>query len=64
MKLSIIIPVFNRPDEVEELLKSLVAQENKNFEVVIVEDGSQFPCINIVENFKTYFRYFSNKNIY
>ena len=53
MKLSIIIPVFNRPDEVEELLQSLVSQESKNFEVIIVEDGSQFPCKEVVEKFNS-----------
>ncbi len=44
MKYSIIIPVFNRPEEVDELLESLLGQEEKDFEVVIVEDGSQIPC--------------------
>ena len=44
MKYSIIVPVFNRPDEVDELLESLTHQSEKDFEVVIVEDGSQTPC--------------------
>ncbi len=38
--ISIIIPVFNRPDELRELLQSLAAQTEKHFEVIIVEDGS------------------------
>jgi glycosyltransferase involved in cell wall biosynthesis len=37
---SIIIPVYNRPAEVEELLGSLVAQTEGGFEVIVVEDGS------------------------
>ncbi|MDR2448642.1 MAG: glycosyltransferase, partial [Prevotellaceae bacterium] len=37
---SVIIPVYNRPQEIEELLKSLSSQSVKNFEVIIVEDGS------------------------
>jgi GT2 family glycosyltransferase len=37
---SIIIPVYNRPDEIEELLESMASQTNRQFEVVIVEDGS------------------------
>ena len=41
MKYSIIVPVFNRPDEVEELLCSLTRQTFTDFEVIIVEDGSQ-----------------------
>lgn len=37
---SIIIPLYNRPSEIRELLESLTKQTFKNFEVVIVEDGS------------------------
>ena len=45
---SLIIPVFNRPDEVHELLESLTLQRCKDFEVIVVEDGSQVPCDEIV----------------
>ena len=44
MKYSIVIPVYNRPDEVDELLQSLTTQTFKDFEVVVVEDGSDIPC--------------------
>ena len=44
MKYSFIVPVFNRPDEVDELLSSLLNQTFTDFEVLIVEDGSQKPC--------------------
>ena len=44
MKYSVIIPVFNRPDEVDELLQSLTTQTQRDFEVVVVEDGSTIPC--------------------
>lgn len=37
---SFIIPVYNRPDEVDELLASMTRQKLKDFEVIIVEDGS------------------------
>lgn len=49
---SIIIPVYNRPDEVEELLDSLTQStfEGK-FEVVIIEDGSTVSCLNVVEKY-------------
>ena len=40
MKYSFIIPVYNRPDEVDELLDSLTRQTLRDFEVVVVEDGS------------------------
>ncbi len=48
---SIIIPVFNRPEEVDELLQSLIKQTDSNFEVVIVEDGSELDCIDIVNKY-------------
>ena len=47
MKFSIIIPVFNRPDEVDELLESLCEQTVKDFEVLIIEDGSAKPCKDV-----------------
>ena len=43
-RFSVIVPVYNRIDEVRDLLGSLSAQTLKNFEVVIVEDGSTAPC--------------------
>lgn len=41
---SVIVPVYNRPDEVRDLLDSLLAQTCRDFEVIIVEDGSTVPC--------------------
>ena len=51
MKYSLIVPVFNRPDEVDELLESLCSQTLKDFEVVIVEDGSQKPCKDVCDKY-------------
>ena len=51
-KYSIIIPVYNRPDEVEELLQCLVNQTYTNFEVVIVEDGSTLKCESVVNTLR------------
>lgn len=48
-RFSVIVPVYNRPAEVEDLCKSLVAQTNKDFELIIVEDGSTVPCKEVVE---------------
>lgn len=49
---SIIIPVYNRPQEVKELLESLSIQTFKNFEVLIIEDGSTLKCDTIVQEYK------------
>ncbi|MFD2033441.1 glycosyltransferase [Belliella marina] len=52
MFFSVIIPVYNRPDEIEELLQSLVLQEDRGFEVVIVEDGSEKTCKHLIPVFQ------------
>jgi len=56
MKYSFIIPVYNRPDEVDELLYSMTLMEifddNISFEVIIVEDGSTIPCKDITDKYK------------
>ena len=51
MKYSIIVPVFNRPDEVDELLESLSNQTQKDFEVIIVEDGSVRTCKDVCDKY-------------
>jgi len=48
---SIIIPVYNRPDEIDELLESLTHQTYKDFEVIVVEDGSSQKCDKVVEKY-------------
>ena len=50
-KYSVVIPVYNRPDEVDELLQSLCSQTYRNFEVVVVEDGSAIPCKQVVDKY-------------
>lgn len=49
---SIIVPVYNRPQEVSELLNSLCLQTEKDFEVIIVEDGSTIDCKDICETYQ------------
>jgi len=52
MYFSFIVPVYNRPDEVDELLESLTKfTSNIPFEVVIIEDGSTIPCHSIIEKY-------------
>lgn len=53
LQFSFIIPVFNRPDEIEELLRSFVGLKTATkFEIVIVEDGSSVSSKVIVESFQ------------
>ena len=51
MKYSVIVPIYNRPDEVDELLESLCSQASESFEVIIVEDGSQTPCREVCDKY-------------
>ncbi len=66
MKYSIIVPVYNRPDEADELLESLTKQkvEHLEFEVIIVEDGSAKPCKEVVEKYRDRLdlKYFAKPN--
>ena len=64
MKYSLIIPVYNRPDEVDELLESLTTQTFTDFEVIVVEDGSAHPCRDVVEKYtgRMAVRYFMKPN--
>ena len=48
MFFSIIIPVYNRPQEIHELLQSLTEQQYRDFEVIVVEDGSRIQAKDIV----------------
>ena len=52
MKYSFIVPVYNRPDEVDELLESLTRQTISCFEVIVVEDGSAVPCHDVCEKYR------------
>lgn len=61
---SIVVPVYNRPDEINELLASLQQLEYKNFEVIIVEDGSVKKCDSVVSRYSSTLniRYFFKSN--
>ncbi|MEQ9591816.1 MAG: glycosyltransferase [Cyclobacteriaceae bacterium] len=64
VKYSVVIPVYNRPEEIAELLSSLVSQHYKDFEVIIVEDGSNITCKEVFESYadKLKIRYFFKPN--
>jgi glycosyltransferase involved in cell wall biosynthesis len=54
MFFSLIIPVYNRPEEVDELLESLSKSDyTQGFEVVIVEDGSSLKCEDVVIKYQS-----------
>lgn len=61
---SLIIPVYNRPDEVAELLESLALQRCHDFEVIVVEDGSQLVCEEVVKRYQALLniKYFYKEN--
>ena len=50
---SIIVPVYNRIDEVRDLLASLAIQTDKHFEIILVEDGSTEPCEQIAKEYSS-----------
>lgn len=52
LHLSIIVPVYNRPDEVTELLESLAKQTDKDFEVLVIEDGSTIKCDEVCKQYE------------
>lgn len=64
MLYSIIVPVYNRPGEVKELLDSLSAQTVKPFELLIIEDGSKERCDHLLDHYRSFFtvRYFYKDN--
>lgn len=64
MRYSVIIPVYNRPDELEELLQSLTVQTFRDFEVIVVEDGSSKPAKKEVDQFSNQLdiKYFEKEN--
>jgi glycosyltransferase involved in cell wall biosynthesis len=48
---SFIVPVFNRPEEIDELLLSISKQADLSFEVVIIEDGSTATCQHVINKY-------------
>lgn len=52
---SLIIPVYNRPQELDELLACIQKQELRDFEVVVIEDGSSEDAASIIDKYKDSF---------
>ena len=53
MKFSIIIPVFNRPDEINDLIQSIIDQKYRDLEIIVIEDGSSISSNKIIDRFKS-----------
>src|SRR5690606_7871175 len=64
MFFSIVIPLYNRPQEIDELLASLTLQKYTSFEVIVVEDGSDKGARRMVESYQDRLdiRYFEKQN--
>jgi glycosyltransferase involved in cell wall biosynthesis len=64
MYFSIVIPLYNRPDEIDELLASLSEQTDMQFEVIIAEDGSIKKSEAVIEKYrdKLSITYFEKNN--
>lgn len=64
MRYSVIIPVYNRPGEIDELLRTLTEVTYKSFEVLVVEDGSTNTCAHIIDRYADLLdiRYFKKEN--
>ena len=64
MRFSVIIPVYNRPQELDELLTCLTNQAYNNFEVLVIEDGSSIKANDVVAKYKDHLdiHYFEKEN--
>ena len=64
IKYSVVVPIYNRPKELEELLESLILQEFTDFEVIVIEDGSSISSEHIAKKYDSLLnlQYFSKTN--
>ncbi|WP_252737289.1 glycosyltransferase [Reichenbachiella agariperforans] len=62
IKYSVIVPVYNRPQEMKELLDSLAVQPRSDVEIVIVEDGSSDKCDFLLDQYELNISYFFKQN--
>lgn len=62
MSVSVVIPAFNRAHTLAQAVNSVLAQSYKNYEIIIVDDGSTDTTKNVVEQFSDVVRYFYQDN--
>ena len=58
--LSIIIPIFNNPKDILDLINSIKFSNLKKIEIIIIDDGSKPKLQNNLKKFKTKYRYIKN----
>ena len=51
MNFSIIVPLFNKVNSIENTLTSIFNQKHSSFEVIVVDDGSNDGSLNVVQKF-------------
>ncbi|MBI2135155.1 glycosyltransferase [Candidatus Woesearchaeota archaeon] len=61
-EISIIIPVFNRPDLLDKCLKSVFSQDYRNFEVLVIDDGSTIGHKDVIKKYKVRYFYLEKNN--
>ena len=50
-KVSVIVPTYNRADRLEETLRSIISQTYKDFELIVVDDGSTDNTSKVMQSF-------------
>jgi glycosyltransferase involved in cell wall biosynthesis len=62
MQYSIIIPVFNRGELVQSSIESVLAQNVKDYEIIVVNDGSTDQTLNLIEKYSRAIKILNQKN--
>jgi len=58
-RISVIIPTYNRGEVLDRAIKSVLSQTYKNFEIIVVDDGSTDSTSRVLKKFGNKIRYFS-----